>query len=167
VATGCSDTAILADVLVFVCKHRRLAAVSHACRNTLDVALHRLLTVVASNFDVYVLEVYPQSHNAEHTPDILRRGGRIAGGGVDAETAWQILERSKQVYGATPEIVVAVKSDEGAFMGLTSRTGSKCTSSERYFGGGRVWHDATECRIVRYQKTRCHTCPAELSLAFL
>ena len=129
---GSPETTMLLDVVMFLCKCRRLAAVSPGCRVALDTVLEQLLVAVTKHVDEYVVVLYPLTHGARSSiPDVLRSGGRVKGGGVDAETAWQVLERANEVYGATPELVIAVKSDEDAFRGLSARTGSKCTAREK------------------------------------
>ena len=49
--------------------------------------------------------------------------GRVVGAGVDAETAWAILERARAIRRANPDTAIDIRGDDPAIDGLSVSNG--------------------------------------------
>ena len=131
------DSVTLCELLIFVCKHRRLAVVNADARRKLEGVWCQLLATIAVHLDRYVLTVWPEKNPVALPPTVQRSGGRVKGGAVDAETAWHVVARSHEIYSATPGVVAATLSDTDAFNGVSFRTGVKCSETKQNYTVGR------------------------------
>ena len=118
-----SPVASLADVLAFCSTSRRHGKVSAGSRSKLESMWHSLLQKVAQTVDCYVFDVYGVANDLRKSPKVLRTAANRLRGRIDAETAWAVLTRSREVFGQTPETVVAVKSDEKHLSGVNKIAG--------------------------------------------
>ena len=75
---------------------------------------------MASLLDSYVANVYGGNVRAEprRLSSALRKSGPI-----DANTAWGVLQRAKEVYRATPETVVTIMNDRDHLKDVSSKSG--------------------------------------------
>ena len=112
-------------LFMFMSTKRRTVNFGAACRAKLDTAWEAMVRFLAKGFEHYVLDMYSQHHDLGALPRLAKRSSKTCGGGVDAEVAWRILERSLEVYGASESTCVAVKSDEPAFQGMSPTSGSR------------------------------------------
>ena len=99
--------------------------VDQGSRALLDALCFKIASLVSPAMGVFVLDVYSKDHDTAVLPKLLRSGGKVKGGMVDAEAAWSILQRSRELYGASPETVVEVKNDEASFDGVSHTAGSR------------------------------------------
>ena len=120
----------LGDILKFLAVSRLGSMVSPRARELLDTVAHALLGRVAVLFENYVFDHYGASHDLDAAPRVLRSNQNRVMGGVDATTAWAALERSRQVFRASPSTVVEVKSDESTFRGMVASNGSTWAAKE-------------------------------------
>jgi len=120
------EAVTIAEIFKFLTQRRRKREICPRDRAILDAVWLDMVLFVAKRVEVYVFQVYAKERDMNSLPTVLRSGSRVKGGCIDPETAWAVLERSHGLFSATPESVAAVKSDENAYLGLTSRTGTKC-----------------------------------------
>jgi hypothetical protein len=115
----------LADIFIFSARHCRSPLCNKTSRALLMTLLHALIPLVASKLEFHVLNIYPQLNDLSAHPRVLRTTQNRMRGGVDPETAWSTLVRSRALANVGPATVVAVKSDEAAWSGVHACNGSR------------------------------------------
>jgi len=152
------EAVTIAGVFRFLSVKRRVREIPPVDRVAFDQVWCDMIRFVAHYAEVFVFEVYAKERDIDATlPTVLRSGSRVKGGCVDPGSAWAILERSHGLFNATPETVAAVKSDEQAYRGLTSRTGTKCSGMNETRSIGCAIEVSLAC-VATHQSIRGHAC---------
>ena len=121
----------IVDVLLFLLNGQALSVAAKEPRIILQAVLHSLLEALATLLDEYVLDIYGQAHDLARNPNVLRgKRNKLVGGRMDPETAWSVLQRARNLHGASVGTIVAVKNDSADLHGVRSCNGLKWATKE-------------------------------------
>jgi len=112
----------LSQAFLFVTRHHKAKHANAQSRSVMFSLWGNIVRFLSGLVDAYVFDVYGAVQSLDVNPRVLRAGTRPKGG-LDAETAWGVLERANKVYRATPELVVAIKNDEDKLLGVHATNG--------------------------------------------
>ena len=126
------DRVTLADIVIF--SNRHIKCRRNNSRNTkffLATFVSQACEWIGLNFTRYVFRIYARDYDLAAAPKILRnfRSMRL-NGGVDATTAWHVLQRAKKVYQSSPTTIVRVLNDLPHMQGVSGCQGSRWSAKE-------------------------------------
>lgn len=127
---ACGAIVTFTDIFIYSCCKRDVKNSSASTRSLLTGVWSAMVIFVAGLLERFVLEEYSRSHDLNSLPRLIQLPSKRHRGLIDGDSAWYVLERARKVFRATPELVVAVKSDDQHLSGVTSTTGTKWSATE-------------------------------------